>query len=222
MHIYFKTRHTVLVILASMVIESLVLVLGSKPLVIYHDSGIVTFAPATPLQILVVGILTLGLCGRSEQFEFPGVRPLGLLRFFNASILVIVGTLGACLVSLLGPAGAPESLTAGTLAPMRAFMGLFGVALIVVAFTDMRLGAICALPVVFVPIAFDMGQFPGGQVVGFMLAEGRSPPAWISAFAILSVGLIAFSVLYSERNSPSSVRRSISDTRSRRRKQASW
>lgn len=221
MHLYFKTRYTALVLLASMVVELLVFLLSSRPLVIYHDSGIVTFALATPLQILVVGILSLGLTGRSEQFEFPGVRPLPLLRSLNAGILAVVGTLGASLVSVLDSAGAAENLTTGALAPVRAFLGLFGAALIVVAFTDMRLGTLCALPLVFLPIAFDMGQFRGGQVIGFVLAEGHSLTAWVSAFAILFVGLIAFAVLYSERNSPSSSRRPINDTRSRRRKQSS-
>lgn len=218
MRFYFRTRRTLAAVVAGTGIEAALLLLG-RPLVIHHHSGVVTFTVATPLQILVVGALALGLSGRTEQFEFAGVRSLSGLRLVNACLLIFVGATASSAVSMLANAMSGEPVTVGVFAPLRASLGLFGVALGVITFTDMRLGALCALPLVFLPAAFDMRGTVVGETAGFVLADEQDAP-WVSVCVLLTLGLILYVFGYSERASPSMNRRSIVDSRGRHRMKA--
>lgn len=213
---YFHTRRTVLVIAVAVLINAGMLLIA-RPMVTHHDSGVVVFTPATPLQILVVGALSLGLSGRSEQFESVGVRPLWLLRLLNAGLLVVTGGFAATAVSLLYAGADVDPGTVGTLAPLRAVLGLMGIALVVATFADMRLGALCALPFVILPGAFDLRGGVGGDVLGFVLADAESRQGWISAIVLGGVGVGLFAFAYSRRSSPSADRRALLDSRARRR-----
>lgn len=212
MRYYFRTRHTVGVIAAALLL-SLGLYFLERPMVIYQDSGVTTFTPGTPFQVLLVGSLALGLSSRTEQFEFSGIRSLPFLRFINAGLLTLVGTL---LAAGLATTSGAEDLTVGSLSPVRAFIGLCGIALAAVSFTDMRLGALCSLPLVLIPVAFDLQNVPFGDVVGFVLADDGLVP-WVTAVTLLIAGLLLYSLGYSERNSPSVERQAIIDSRSGRR-----
>lgn len=188
-----------------------------RPMVTHQESGITVFAPATPLQILTVGVLSLALSGRSEQFESVGVRPLALLRLLNAGLLLAIGAGMATTVALLSVAVGTDPGTVGELAPVRAFLGLMGIALLFATFADMRLGALCALPFVLLPGAFDLRRVPGGDVFGFVLAD-ETPGSWITAIGLAMVGLGLFAFAYSRRSSPSSERRALLDSRPGRRR----
>lgn len=214
MRVYLRTRHTLAAVVAGTVIEAALLLL-TQPLVLHHPSGIVTFTPATPLQVLVVGTLALALSSRTEQFEFTGVRPLSGLRFANATVLILVGIATSSAVSILADSMSVEAVTVGVFAPLRAFLGLFGLALGVITFTDMRQGALCALPFVFLPAAFDMRGSAIGEAAGFVLADEQQAP-WVSVCGLLAIGLVLYVFGYSERASPSVNRRSIIDSRGRR------
>lgn len=214
---YFRTRRTLLVIVVAVLIEAAIF-LVARPMVIHHDSGIVVFTPATPLQILVVGALSLGLSGRSEQFESVGVRRLPVLRLLNTGSLIVVGAAASIVVALLHASAGVDQGTVGVFAPLRAFLGLMGIALVLAAFIDMRLGALCALPFVLLPGAFDMRDVPGGQVMGFVLADANSPGSWATAIVLAAIGLALFTFAYSRRSSPSADRRALLDSQSKRRR----
>ena len=214
---YFRTRHTLLVLLVALILEAGMYAIG-RPMVTHHESGIVVFTPATPLQVLAVGALSLGLSGRSEQFESVGVRALALFRLLNAGLLVVIGATAAVAVALLSAAAGVDPGTVGDLAPLRAFLGLMGIALLLAAFTDMRLGALCALPFVLLPGAFDLRGVPVGEALGFVLADAEAPVSWITAIGLVAVGLGLFAFAYSRRSSPSSDRRALLDSRRGRRR----
>lgn len=217
MNVYFATRHTVWAAATVLVLSALFLLIN-RPMVIHHNVAMVAFTPAVPLQILTVGILTLALTGRTEQFEFSGIRPLWALRLLNVMILGAVGAGAAVGVAAVSSALGIETGTVGTWATLRAFLGLFGAALGVIAFTDMRLGALCALPLVLIPAALDTSTMPGGSAVGFVLAPEDSLSAWSTSGGLLAVGIVLYVCCYSERNSPSSNRRALIDSRGRRRR----
>lgn len=214
---YFRTRRTLAVLLVALILEGGMLAIG-RPMVIYQPSGIVVFTPATPLQVLAVGALSLGLSGRSEQFESVGVRSLALLRLLNAGLLIVIGAGAATAVALLSAADGTDPGTVGDLAPLRAFLGLMGIALLLAAFVDMRLGALCALPFVLIPAAFDLRGTPGGGAIGFVLADASSAISWTTAIALIVAGLGLFTFAYSRRSSPSSDRKAVIDSRPGRRR----
>ncbi len=198
-----------------MLIETIMFFIA-RPMVIHHGSGTVVFTPATPLQILALGSLSLGLSGRSEQLESVGVRRLSLLRLLNAAILIAVGIAASTTVTLLHVSAAVAPGTVGPLAPLRAFLGLMGIALVLAAFIDMRLGALCALPFVLLPGAFDMRTLPGGDAFGFVLADANTAGSWVTAIILVSIGLGLFAFAYSPRSSPSADRRALLDSQAKR------
>lgn len=214
MRFYFKTRHT-MTVLASVIGIGIGILLIDRSLVLHHASGVVTFPLSAPLQILIAGTLALGLSSRVEQFEFASVRLLSLLRLANAAVLTLSGVGVSVVISLAVDDAA--ALTVGPLAPLRAFIGLFGLTLAAVAFTDMRLGVLCALPFVFLPAAFDLRDLPLGTVIGFVLGDAEIS-SWVAVCIFAAAGLILYATCYSERNSPSPNRRSLIDSRSLRRR----
>lgn len=213
MRTYFGTRHTPVVIVAILLIQAGVLA-ASRPLVLFQVTGISTFSAATPLQILAVGALALGLSGRMEQFEFAGVRALMPLRAALVGVLLVVGVASALLLSFGAARVMPGELTAGLFAPVRSFLGLSGVVLVATSVIDMRLGALCALPVVVAPMAFDLRQVPGGVLIGFVLAD-EGPAPWAAAITLCAAGVLAYVFAYSERTSPA-VDRALGGLRRRR------
>jgi|GEM_PF-3130454 len=220
MRYYFVTRHTLGAIAAAIVISGF-LMFFRRLFVVNQESDLVVFSIAVPLQICAVGALSLSLSGRTEQFEFAGMRKLWLMRLLNASLLTTVGSaLAAVLsVSIVALSADGDTGTVGPWAPLRAFAGLFGVTLLVASFLDMRLAALCAAPLVLVGFAFDSRTLapPFGEALGFVLADADSVAATIAAPVALLVGLACYVLFYSERNSPSMNRRALIDARRRMR-----
>lgn len=195
---YFRARRTLLIVVVAVLFEAAVFFID-RPMVIHHGSGVSVFIPAAPLQILAVGALSLGLSGRSERFEAVGIRRLPLLRLLNAGILIAGGATTASLVALLHASAGVDPGTVGQFAPLRAFLGLMGIALVVAAFIDMRLGALCALPFVLLPAAFDLRPVVGGDALGFVLADANTADSWLAAILLAAAGLSLFTFAYRER-----------------------
>lgn len=222
MRYYFRTRHTIWVVLLMLTAQAATL-LFVRPAVLRLPEGsegplIAGFA--TVLQIVPVAILTLGLTGRTEQFEFQSPRRLWVWRMVNAGLLFGCGT-GVCAVGcvvarvwVLG-ADVPPS---GAFASLRAFIGLAGIALGAVAVLDMRLGALVALPFILLPLFVTVRlPAPLPDVLCFALPRTDSVASWVIATALAVGGFAAYVLFYSERNSPSTARRAILEAKRRKR-----
>lgn len=216
---YFATRHTGLILIGVFVLNVLFAPLA-RPYGGPRGNELLVYSFPVVLQLAPVALLTLGLSGRMEQFEFASSRPMRRLRALNVMLLSVVGIVAASVYCLLARMiwGEDVAGTVGTFAAVRAVTGLYGIALLGAAWADVRVAWLVAIPFGYLPLAVDFRSGGwAGDAFGFVLADEQSVVATVTVGILWVAGAAAHVLLYSERQAPSTNRRALLDARRQRR-----
>lgn len=209
MKYYFYSRHTQTAVIVVTILGFVLALFALKPIIINHPTGLIVFTPATPLQIIAVAAVTLALSSRNEQFESLGTRPLPTLRALNLLILAGTGVLQATAVTATQTVLHTDPGTIGPYGPLRAFLGLQGIALIAATFADTRLAALCPLPFTLLPAVTDTQALPYALPAGFTLAHGENTAAWLIAALLMCTGTLLYVFAYRSIKAPASDRQAL-------------
>lgn len=213
MWIYLRSRRVGTCAIAVIATSAVALPLRSA-WALNREESFIVFPLGLVGTVVVAMAFTLTLSGRFEQFEALGSRsrPLGRAIHAVTGVAIIVAiTTGAALVARQVPPYLESTI--GDLAPVRAVLGMLGVGLAAAAFVDIRIASATTIPVFVVPLAFNPGVVPGGDLWGFVLAPAASNIAWATAVATCVLGLVTYVFAYRERAAPA-----LSRPRTRRRR----
>lgn len=213
MKVYFRSRHVLTAAVAILAATAAGLPLRNA-WSLNREESLIVFPLGLIATLIVVMAFTLTLSGRFEQFEALGSRSRALWRAIHAVpgvALVVAATAAAGAIALHIPPH--HESTVGDLAPIRAVLGMLGIALTAAAFLDIRIAAVTPIPFFVLPLSLNPGTVPAGEVWGFVLAPADSNAAWATAAVLSVLGTSTYVLGYRERAAPALTRTRISRRR---------
>lgn len=167
-------------------IELTLLLWGKYAIVASHGGYFEEVPLAVPAQFLVVAPLLFATGSEFRGFERLAAVPLWWPRTITTLVsLAIVGSIAAFVSFEIGNPG-----TIGTPAPVRTFIGMYGVGLVASVFVDRRVASLAALAPVVGPLTINPLLVPGNEVWNFAITTPGDHVSWIVAMGWFAVGLV--------------------------------
>lgn len=172
-------------LLAVVTIELTLPLWAAPALKIAHDGHLRVVPLAVPAQIIIVALLLYTVSSAFHALERQAARSM---RIEQAALWLIIAppVLASTLVAsiLIGDSG-----NLGTLAPLKAVIGMWGIGLASSGIIDRRLAGVIPALALVLPALVSPSALAGSDAWGFAFAPDDSPVAWLTACGALAVGV---------------------------------
>ena len=158
---------------------------------IAHPQNHIAFPLSLPLLFLLVFAVTLSLHSSLTEFEAVGARDLRLYKLANVVILTALSVAVLLLSKLIGAQlHEIHEITVGEYAPIRGFLGLFGLTMLASCYFNARLAGLFAIPGSVLGAVFDTNAWPIGWLPGFVYSNADNVLAWVWACLLWFAGVV--------------------------------
>lgn len=184
-----RTRHLHWLLATTFLLELTAVLWAGQAFTVTHGGYFSAVPLAVVLQVIVAALLAYAMSSNTQLAETISARPMRVIQLaLSVTTTLVIGAACTVMSLMIGDTG-----TLGTLSPLKALIGAWGMALLATSVFDRRLAGLLPIACVILPMTVSPAEIPFGESWGFAFAPDTSATAWVTAFVLLVMGLASSS-----------------------------